>query len=69
MESSITHRLQSKIPLSTAIELADYTRLLSQQLIIEAFYLNEDDKRQKPIKKIYPIRELRQGLREIKTSK
>jgi hypothetical protein len=42
--------------------------LLSQQLVIEVSYSNENSKKQKPIKKGYTIRELEQGLREVKTS-
>jgi hypothetical protein len=43
-------------------------KLLSQQLIIEVSYSNENDKKQTPIKKEYPVRELEEGLREVKTS-
>lgn len=42
-------------------------QLLSQQLIIEAFYLNIDDEKQKPIKNEYPVKELHSGLKEVKT--
>jgi len=51
-----------------AVGLADRNKLLSQQLIIEASYLNEDDKKQKPIKNVYSVKELHEGLKEVKTS-
>lgn len=37
---------------------ADINRLLSQQLTIETSYLNEDDKKQKPTKDVYSVKEL-----------
>jgi hypothetical protein len=40
------------------VEEADAEKLPSQQLIIEASYLNEDNKRQKPTKNVYLVREL-----------
>jgi len=51
-----------------ALEWIGKDNFLSQQLIIEASYSNEDDKRQKPIKKKCPVKELEEGLREAKTS-
>jgi hypothetical protein len=50
------------------VRFADAKILLSQQLIIEASYLNEDDKKQKPIKNVYSVEELHEGLKEVKTS-
>jgi hypothetical protein len=44
-------------------------KLLSEKLIIEASYSNEDNKKQKPIKKVYLLKELQEGLKEIKTSR
>jgi hypothetical protein len=40
------------------VEEADSEKLLSQQLIIEASYLNEDNKKQKPTKNVYSVKEL-----------
>jgi hypothetical protein len=51
-----------------AVEAVDSNKFLSQRLIIEAAYSNEDDKKQKPIKKEYKISELEEGLKEVKTS-
>lgn len=51
-----------------AVEAVESNKLLSQQLTLEVNFANEDDKKQKPIKKEYPIRELEQDLREVKTS-
>jgi hypothetical protein len=50
-----------------AVQIANTDKLLSQQLIIEASYLNEDDEKQKPIRKKALISELEEGLREVKT--
>jgi hypothetical protein len=41
---------------------------LSQRLTIETSYLNEDNKKQKPIKSVYLVKELQEGLKEVKTS-
>lgn len=43
-------------------------KLLSQKLLLETHFSNEDDKKQKPIKKEALISELEKGLREVKTS-
>lgn len=43
------------------VECADVDKLLSQQLILEASYLNEDNKRQKPLKNAYSVKELHEG--------
>lgn len=51
-----------------ALELIEYDTYNTQQLITEVSYLSEDNKKQKPIKKEYPIREMEQGFREVKTS-
>jgi len=50
-----------------AVGLVESSKLLPQRLIIETHYLNEDNKKQKPIKKEFAVRELEQGLREVKT--
>lgn len=50
------------------VESFETDKLLSQQLIIEVSYSNEDDKKQKPIKMEYPVKELEEKLREVKTS-
>jgi hypothetical protein len=57
-----------EIVLYQAVEVVESNKLLSQQLILEVNFANEDNKKQKPIKKEYPIRELEQDLREVKTS-
>jgi hypothetical protein len=51
-----------------ALRSVSTDKLLSQQLIIEASYLNEDDEKQKPTKNEYSVKELHEGLKEIKTS-
>jgi len=51
-----------------AVESADSNKLLSQQLTVEVAYSNEDDKRQKPIKKHWPMKELEDRKREVKAS-
>lgn len=51
-----------------ALRSAGSNKLLSQQLIIEASYLNEDGKKQKPTKNEYSVKELHERLKEIKTS-
>lgn len=50
-----------------AVDFADADKLLAQQLIIESSYLNEDDEKQKPMKKVCAVKELKEGLRETKT--
>lgn len=52
----------------SVVRFVDANILLSQQLIIEASYLDEDDKKQKPIKNVYSVEELHEGLKEVKTS-
>lgn len=51
----------------SAIELAG-DEILSRQLIIEASYFDEDDRKQKPIRREVRISELGQGLKEVKVS-
>jgi len=51
-----------------AVEAVESNKFLSQQLIIEAAYSDEDNKKQKPIRKDCPVKELEEGLREVKTS-
>jgi hypothetical protein len=51
-----------------AVQIASTDKLLSRQLIIEASYLNEDDEKQKPTKNVYSVKELHEGLKEVKTS-
>lgn len=43
-------------------------KLLSQQLIIETSYSNEEDEKQKPMKTEYLVKELEEELEETKTS-
>jgi hypothetical protein len=50
-----------------AVESVESNKLLSQQLVIEATFSNEDDKEQKPIKNKYLVKELEEDLREVKT--
>ena len=51
-----------------AVKSAYSDKLLLQQLIVEASYSNEDEKKQKQIKNKWSVKELKEDLKEIKTS-
>ena len=62
---SVIIRADNSKPLSRQLFIAEVTQ---QKLIIEVSYSNEDDKKQKPIKKKVAIAELEHGFGEVKTT-
>jgi hypothetical protein len=51
-----------------AVGRVETEKLLSQKLIIEVVYSNEDNKKQKPVKMECLVKDLEENLREVKTS-